>query len=86
MEDAMGVEIYDAGAAKKATNLTINSDLLRQARALGVNLSQLLEQRLIEVVRAERERLWIEENRAAIEAFNRYVERDGSIADDYRTF
>lgn len=79
VEPAVGRELLTRASPR-------TSDLLRQARTPGVNLSQLLEQWLSGVLRAERECLWLEENRAAIEAFNRYCERDGSIADDYRTF
>jgi antitoxin CcdA len=58
---------YDSSAPKKATNLSVNSDLLARARALNINLSRLFEERLAEVVReAERER-WVKENRAAID-------------------
>ena len=79
-------DLYDVSAAKRATNLTINADLLRQARELGVNLSQTLERRLVEILAAERRRRWLEANREAIRSFNDYVERHGSIADDYRSF
>ena len=82
----MPAKLYDTAAPKKATNLTINGDLLDQARALGINLSQTLEQRLVEVLRAERRRRWLEDNREAIRSFNDYVERNGSVADDYRSF
>jgi antitoxin CcdA len=82
----MSSKLYDTTAPKKATNLTINGDLLDQARALGINLSQTLEHRLIEVLRAERRRRWLEDNREAIRSFNDYVERNGSVADDYRSF
>jgi len=34
----------DAAAAKKVNNLSINSDLLRQAKELNINFSQTLEQ------------------------------------------
>lgn len=38
---------FDYAAPKKTTNLSINSDLLKQAKALHINLSQILEQRLV---------------------------------------
>lgn len=49
-------------------------------------IPRLLEPRSSKALRARREHMWACENQAAIEAFNRYVERNGSIADDYRTF
>jgi len=67
---------------KRAVNLSIDEDLLAQARALKLNLSCLLEEKLNDRLRAERERRWLEENREAIETFNRRVERDGPVIQD----
>ena len=41
-------EIFDKEAPKKATNLSINSSLLAEARELKVNLSAPLERALEE--------------------------------------
>ena len=68
-------------AAKKPVNLSINSDLLRQARELKLNLSNTLEQRLVEILKEERTRRWQGENREAIEAHNRFVEKHGLFND-----
>lgn len=49
--------IYDENAIKKASNLSINSDLLRQAKALNINLSATLEAALkvkVQELRADR--------------------------------
>lgn len=78
--------LYDAAAPKRAANLSVNRDLLEQARRLGVNLSQLLEERLVEVVREKGRRRWLEENREAIEAYNQRVERRGVFSDGLRRF
>lgn len=37
-------QLYNINAPKKPTNLSVNSDLLKRARALNVNLSATLEQ------------------------------------------
>jgi antitoxin CcdA len=77
---------YDSSAPRKATNLSVNSDLLARARALNINLSRVFEERLAEVVRqAERER-WMKENRAAIEDYNARVAGSGSFGDTVRRF
>jgi antitoxin CcdA len=47
----MSTELYDSNAPKKSANLSINGDLLRQARALDINLSQTLGQRLAGLIR-----------------------------------
>ena len=44
------------------------------------NLSETLEGRLCVIVRAERKRRWLEENRAAIEAHNRRVAEQGILS------
>lgn len=77
----MAEPVYDPSAPKKPVNLSINSELLRQARELRVNLSKALEQRLAEIVREERARRWQEENREAIEAHNRFIEKHGLFSD-----
>jgi antitoxin CcdA len=71
-------------ARKRATNVSIDEELLNLARELGINLSQTLEQRLREITKAERERRWREENRAAIEAYNQYIERNGIFGEEFR--
>ncbi len=77
---------FDRSAPKKATNVSVNRDLLRQARGLGLNLSQTLEDRLVEIVREHRRESWLEENRDAIDDYNRRVQRDGAFSDGLRRF
>jgi antitoxin CcdA len=72
--------IYSIDAPKKATNLSINSDLFRQAKAYGINLSAALEKSLEEMVRKEKEKRWLEENREAIEENNRRIAERGTFA------
>jgi antitoxin CcdA len=66
---------------KRAVNLFVDADLLDEARRLRINLSETLERRLRTIVRAEQERRWLDENRAAIEAYNQRVSRDGLLSD-----
>ena len=82
----MAAPAFDRNARKKATNLTVNEDLLRQARELGINLSQAFEQKLEELVRAAKAERWYEENREAIEAHNKFVEEHGLWSDGHRLF
>jgi antitoxin CcdA len=71
---------------KKPTNVTIRSDLLEEARALNINLSQEFEQHLTEVVRKHRAEQWKLENREAIKAYNKFVEENGIWSDEFRTW
>ncbi len=73
-------------ATKKAANLSIRADLLEEARAYKINLSQTLEVALKIELKKEKERRWLEENRAAIDAYNRHIERDGLWSDGMRLF
>jgi len=77
---------FDTNAPKKATNLSINSDLLRQAKELNINLSQQVEGYLSELVREAKQQQWLAENVDAIAAYNERVERDGLPLAQYRTF
>jgi antitoxin CcdA len=79
----MAAPVRDRSSPKKPVNLSIDSDLLQQARELKVNLSKALEERLAAIVREERARRWQEENREAIEAYNRFVDKHG-LFDDIR--
>lgn len=82
----MTIAQFDTDAPKKATNLSINADLLRQARELNINLSQTLEQHLAEIVREARRQQWLEENKGAIDAYNQRIESQGVFSDGLRQF
>jgi antitoxin CcdA len=77
---------FDTSAPKKATNLSINSDLLRQAKELNINLSHQVEGYLSELVRKTKEQRWLAENAQAIAAYNERIERDGVFSDGLRRF
>jgi antitoxin CcdA len=82
----MNEPLYDLSAPRKPTNLSVNSDLLRQARAERLNLSRVLEERLLEILRERHRAAWLERNRGALEAYNARVERDGLYSDGLRPF
>ncbi len=82
----MQMNFYDKSASKKAANLSINSDLLQKAKNLHINLSQALEQRLIEMLLEEKRREWKAENQEAIEDYNRRIEAEGMFSDGLRRF
>jgi antitoxin CcdA len=67
---------------KRAVNLFVDAELLDEARRLRINISETLEGRLRAIVRAERERRWLEENKDAIAAYNSRVARHGLLADE----
>ena len=72
-------DLYDIHAPKKATNLSLNSDLLQKARDLKVNLSATLEQALKDKLKSVEDERWKKENKAAIAAYNEFVAENGCI-------
>lgn len=73
-------------SAKKSVNLTINKELLQQAKALNINLSQALERHLGEVVQQLKREQWLAENQAALDDYNRRVAANGVFSDGLRRF
>ena len=71
---------------KKPTNVSIRADLLAEAKARRINLSATLEAALEETLRASRAAAWQAENREAIDAYEKHVERDGLFADRVSLF
>ncbi|WP_018276192.1 type II toxin-antitoxin system CcdA family antitoxin [Teredinibacter turnerae] len=79
-------KLYDTEAPKKPTNLSINSDLLAKTRALNINLSATLEQALRDELAQAEGTKWAKANKAAIKAYNTFVEENGCFGDEFRTF
>jgi antitoxin CcdA len=71
---------------KKAANLTISAELLEAAKSYKINLSQTLETALAAELKKCRETEWLEQNREAIESYNRHIEKHGLFSDRFRTF
>jgi len=71
---------------KRAANLSIDAALLEQARSLDINLSATFEASLREAVRERKAAEWLEENRAALQSSNEWVEKNGLPLAQYRQF
>lgn len=71
---------------KRATNLTIDPLLLDEARALNINLSATFEASLRDAVRKQKAAKWLEENRAALDGYNDWIEKNGLPLEKYRQF
>ncbi|WP_344797227.1 type II toxin-antitoxin system CcdA family antitoxin [Litoribacillus peritrichatus] len=78
--------LFNSGAPKKPTNLSINSDLLRKCKAMNINLSATLEEALTELLAKQNQEKWAEENKNAIRAYNEFVEENGCFGDEFREF
>ena len=82
----MSNPVYNLSAPKKSANLSINADLLQQAKQLNINLSQALEQHLADIVREAQRNRWLTENQCALEEYNRRIEKRGTFSDGLRRF
>jgi len=78
--------LFDISAPKKPTNLTVNSDLLSQAKDLKMNISSVLESALIESIKKAKKEDWINENKTAMKNYNERIKEYGLFSDEIRTF
>jgi antitoxin CcdA len=72
--------------AKRSTNLTLRTSLVREARLFDINLSAAAEDGIEHAVAKARDQQWIERNRAAMASYDAFVEREGLLLEDLRTF
>jgi len=74
----------DMGRVK--VNLTLDAEVAKSARSLGLNMSRLAEAAIVQAAKAERNRVWREENQAAIDAYAKEVADDGLPLARFRSF
>jgi len=71
---------------KKPTNVSLDAELVAEARQLGINISQACETGLSEKVRKAKAEKWLRENKEALDWSNAYVEKHGIPLARYRMF
>ena len=83
----MKVAVYARQARKRPVNLTLNEDLVSQAKAMTNNLSGVVESLLADfVANEERQRTAKAKTlQKAIAGWNDFNARQGLFADDYST-
>ena len=72
--------------SKRATNLTLSTQVLAEAKALGINISKVCDAHLHELVRKEKEARWKSEYAQFIQAYNQTVEEEGLPLEAKRAF
>ena len=82
----MSLVNFDPNAPKTATNVSLNSDLIEQARGLDINLSRACERGLELQIAEARAQHWREENKDALAFANEHFERHGLPLARYRLF
>ena len=80
------MEVPVAHPRKQSANVSVRSDMLQQAKARHINLSQTLENRLEELLKEQDRQAWLDENRQAMAAANDFVEKNGLWSEKLRQF
>lgn len=73
-------------SGKKATNISLSMDVYQAAKSLGINISQVCEQRLREEIQARKEQQWNEEHAAFLDAYNNRVAEEGVALQEWQAF
>ncbi|WP_170379415.1 type II toxin-antitoxin system CcdA family antitoxin [Ruegeria atlantica] len=72
--------------SRRPTNLSLDSALLSEAKALKVNLSRAAEEGVRIAVAEAKAEQWKAENAEALKSSNAYVEQHGLPLDSFRHF
>jgi antitoxin CcdA len=80
------MRMADVKTRTKATNVSLDAALVTEAKALGVSISQASNRGLKEAVKKARAERWLEENKAALESSNEWMEANGLPLEKYRLF
>lgn len=66
-----------SSAGRRATNISLDPELVSEAKRLGINVSRACERGLVDRIAEERARQWRAQNAEAIASSNNYAERNG---------
>jgi antitoxin CcdA len=73
-------------ARKTPTNLSLRVDLVQRAKALDLNLSEVVERALEKAIVEVEQARWLAENEEAIKQYNAFVEEHGYFGEEFREF
>ena len=78
---------YNVSANKRPVNLTLNEDLVAQARTVTDNLSAVVEALLADYIAEQQERRAAQADvvRETVATWNRFTDEQGSFADEHST-
>ena len=71
---------------KKSTCLTLNTEVLVEAKKLGINMSKVCDAFLESLVKSEKEQRWKSENQDFINEYNQITEKDELPLDKWKAF
>ena len=86
MKPANSVSSTAKTPSKKATNISLATDVYLDAKKFGIDISQFCEDRLRDEIRARNERQWNEQHASFLAAYNTLVEEEGVALRDWRAF
>lgn len=73
-------------SSRKTSNIRLAMDVYLDAKALGIDISQVCEQGLREAIWARKEQQWNAQHAAFIAAYNSLVEAEGVAMQEWRVF
>ena len=73
-------------AARRSTSMTLDAEVLEEARRLGINVSQAAQMGVIAAIGSERARIWKQENAGAVADYNTFIEKSGVPMAEFRKF
>ena len=78
---------YNLEARKRPVNLTLNEDLVQQAKGITDNLSSIVESLLADFVTNEQRKRMDKAKtiKATINSWNDFIAKHGSFSDEYST-
>ena len=79
-------ERSETSSGTRATNVSLSASLVKEAKELGVNISSAASNGLKHAVAEKRAERWLDENSAALEAYNQFVEAKGLPLAQFRQF
>jgi antitoxin CcdA len=79
----MRTPLYDVNARRKTVSITLNSDLVAKAQALGINISRIAEAAIIQAFETAEKAKIREEIREATRMVDEYVAIHGMPFDDW---
>jgi antitoxin CcdA len=70
----------------KPTSVTLPVDLYADAKDLGIDISKLCERSLREVINSAKREKWVAENAEFIAEYNKRIEAEGTILQEWNSF
>ena len=72
--------------SRRAANLSINTALLKEAKAFDINLSRAAENGIAGAIADAKAALWLKQNKEALESSNAFAEASGLPLARHRQF